>query len=890
MCPLAQIGDNLFVLELFHGPTLAFKDVAMQLLGQLMNHVLRARGTRATIIGATSGDTGSAAVEAFKGLDQVDVFILYPHGRVSEVQRRQMTGVDAPNVHVIALEGTFDDCQAVVKALFNHARFRDELQLSGVNSINWARIAAQTVYYFTAAVALGGPHRPISFAVPTGNFGDILAAWVAQRMGLPVGRLMLATNANDILARTLATGTYELRGVVPTTSPSMDIQISSNFERLLFEAYGRDAAAVRRLMASLAQSRAFTIAPEALARIRRDFAAEAVGEEAVLAEIRDTWAEAGYLLDPHTAVGVRTARTLLAREPGTPVVALATAHPSKFPDAVERATGVRPSLPAHLADLLDRRERFTVLPNDQGAVEALHPRAGAGRARRRRMNRHFAEAGDPAIRIAQLANGFTVVTEAMPQVATATLGVWVGAGSRHERPHEHGLSHLIEHMAFKGTARRTARQIAEDIENVGGDINAATSTEYTAYTARVLGENVDLAIDVLGDILMNSVFDPGELAREKGVILQECASVEDTPDDLVGDVFMETAFAGQAIGRPILGTPATIGSFTPECDPRLHGARIHARSHGAGGGGAVEHEAVVAGAEAAFGGLPAAEPGETAAGRYVGGERRLRRKLEQANVLLGLPGCSFKDPRFYATHMFAQVLGGGLTSRLWHEVREQRGLAYSIDAFLWPFSDCGLFGIGAGTAAADLPQLVEVSIAAARQATRDVEAIEVDRAKAQLKMALLAALETPGGRIERNARQLLAFGRIIPGAEVVARIDAVAADEVRGAGADLLAGEPTLAAIGPDERACRRCPGSRPSCTAEGSARLTESISFWPQTPCIERSRRRVPAPIFAVQEPCCRSPAPCPQACRSIRLGRQPRARCRKVDSLFGRTSCSTY
>jgi threonine synthase len=255
--------------------------------------------------------------------------------------------------------------------LFNHARFRDELQLSGVNSINWARIAAQTVYYFTAAVALGGPHRPISFAVPTGNFGDILAAWVAERMGLPVGRLVLATNANDILARTLATGTYELRGVVPTTSPSMDIQISSNFERLLFEAYGRDAAAVRRLMASLAQSRAFTIAPEALARIRRDFAAEAVGEDAVLAEIRDTWAEAGYLLDPHTAVGVRAARALLAREPGTPVVALATAHPSKFPDAVDRATGVRPSLPAHLADLLDRRERFTVLPNDQGAVEAF---------------------------------------------------------------------------------------------------------------------------------------------------------------------------------------------------------------------------------------------------------------------------------------------------------------------------------------------------------------------------------------------------------------------------------------------------------------------------------------------------------------------------------------
>ena len=371
VCPLAQIGDNLFVLELFHGPTLAFKDVAMQLLGRLMDHVLRARGGRATIVGATSGDTGSAAAEAFKGLDQVDVFVLYPHGRVSDVQRRQMTGIDSANVHAIAVEGTFDDCQAIVKALFNHARFRDELQLSGVNSINWARIAAQTVYYFTAAVALGAPHRPVSFAVPTGNFGDVLAGWVAKRMGVPVDRLVLATNANDILARTLATGTYEVRTVTPTTSPSMDIQVSSNFERLLFEAYGRDAAAVRRLMDSLRQSGSFTIAPEPLARIRAEFSAEAVGEDAVLGEIADTWGQAEYLLDPHTAVGVRAARSLLAECPETPVVALATAHPAKFPEAVERATGIRPKLPPHLADLLDRKERFTVLPNDQAAVEAF---------------------------------------------------------------------------------------------------------------------------------------------------------------------------------------------------------------------------------------------------------------------------------------------------------------------------------------------------------------------------------------------------------------------------------------------------------------------------------------------------------------------------------------
>jgi len=369
VAPLVQIGDNLFVLELFHGPTLAFKDVAMRLLAQLMDHALRARGGRATIVGATSGDTGSAAVDAFTGLDQVDVFILFPHGRVSDVQRRQMTTVDAANVQAIAVDGTFDDCQALVKAMFNHAAFRDELQLSGVNSINWARIAAQTVYYFTAAVALGAPHRPVSFSVPTGNFGDVLAGFVAKRMGLPIERLMVATNANDILDRALTSGRYEIRGVTPTTSPSMDIQVSSNFERLLFEAHDRDAAAVRALMAGLSQSRSFAIAPEPLARIRRDFASAAVDEETVAQEMRRTYGEAGYLLDPHTAVGVHAGRALIDRDPRTPVIALSTAHPAKFPDAVLRATGVRPELPPHLAELMDRPERFARLANDQAAVE-----------------------------------------------------------------------------------------------------------------------------------------------------------------------------------------------------------------------------------------------------------------------------------------------------------------------------------------------------------------------------------------------------------------------------------------------------------------------------------------------------------------------------------------
>lgn len=369
VCPLVQLGDNLFALELFHGPTLAFKDVAMQLLGRLMDHVLAQRGERATIVGATSGDTGGAAIDAFKGLERVDVFILYPHGRVSDVQRRQMTTVEAENVHAIAIEGTFDDCQNLVKALFNHHAFRDELRLSGVNSINWARIAAQVVYYFTAASSLGAPHRPVSFSVPTGNFGDILAGWIAKQMGLPVGRLMIGTNSNDILARTLETGVYEMRGVAATTSPSMDIQISSNFERLLFEAHGRDGAAVRRLMQSLAQSGRFEIASEPLARIRADFDAVSQDEASIAAEIGTTWREAGYLLDPHSAIGVAAARALLRADPATPVVALGTAHPAKFPAAVAAASGVTPALPAHLADLMERTERSTLLPNDQGRLE-----------------------------------------------------------------------------------------------------------------------------------------------------------------------------------------------------------------------------------------------------------------------------------------------------------------------------------------------------------------------------------------------------------------------------------------------------------------------------------------------------------------------------------------
>ena len=366
VAPLKQVDDNHFLLELFHGPTLAFKDVAMQLLARLMDWSLGRNHRRATIVGATSGDTGGAAIEAFKDSRHASIFILHPHGRVSDVQRRQMTTVASPTVHNIALEGTFDDCQSIVKALFNDHGFRDGVGLAGVNSINWARIMAQTVYYVTAALSLGTPDRDVSFCVPTGNFGDIFAGLAAKRMGVAIDRLVIATNVNDILDRALKTGRYDMRGVAASSSPSMDIQISSNFERLLYEVHGRDANDVRRLMASLSQSGAFTIGDRELQAIRNEFDSGRTSEAETAAVIRETLAATGELLDPHTAVGYGVARR---QPPGTsPMVTLATAHPAKFPDAVEAASGMRPGLPQRLRHLMTAEERFTVLPNDAGAV------------------------------------------------------------------------------------------------------------------------------------------------------------------------------------------------------------------------------------------------------------------------------------------------------------------------------------------------------------------------------------------------------------------------------------------------------------------------------------------------------------------------------------------
>ena len=377
--PLVQIGANEWLLEQFHGPTLAFKDVALQLVGRLFDHVLAQRGQRVTIVGATSGDTGSAAIDGVKSCSNVDIVILYPQGRTSDVQRKQMTTVDSPNVHTVAVEGTFDDCQDLVKAMFNDAAFRDRMNLSAVNSINWARVMAQIVYYVTSTRSLGATTtNQTTFSVPTGNFGNVLSGWIARKMGAPIADFVVASNSNDILTRFINDNDMTARDVVPTLSPSMDIQVSSNFERLLFEMNGRDGGMTAEQLQRFRQSGLLKIEPDQMATwISPVFRAAKVDDAGILDEIRRVYESSGQLIDPHTATGTAALRSLGAHLNGCPVVTVATAHPAKFPDAVFAATGIRPSLPAHLADLLDRTERTNLVVNDLAAVQTFVERAVA---------------------------------------------------------------------------------------------------------------------------------------------------------------------------------------------------------------------------------------------------------------------------------------------------------------------------------------------------------------------------------------------------------------------------------------------------------------------------------------------------------------------------------
>ncbi len=360
--PLVQLDHNQWILELFHGPTLAFKDFALQFLGQLFDHVLLKSGERRVIVGATSGDTGSAAIEAVRGLSQVELFMLHPAGRVSDVQRRQMTTVTDANIHNIAVDGDFDDCQRLVKSMFNDAAFRDEMSLSAVNSINWARVAAQVVYYFHAALSLGAPQRTVSFAVPSGNFGNVFAGVVAREMGLPVEQFVVGSNTNDILTRFFASGTMAANEVTPSITPSMDIQVSSNFERLLFEMTGRDASTVRQWMESFSATGKFSVSADQYASLSTLFQAGSLTDEQTRAEMHRLYQQSAYLIDPHSAIGTSVARD--ARRPDTPMIVLATAHPAKFPDAVNSATGVHPELPSRVSHIMAAEEHFGQAPAD----------------------------------------------------------------------------------------------------------------------------------------------------------------------------------------------------------------------------------------------------------------------------------------------------------------------------------------------------------------------------------------------------------------------------------------------------------------------------------------------------------------------------------------------
>ena len=366
--PLVQLDHRHFLLELFHGPTLAFKDVALQLLGLFFERFIQPGETPLTIVGATSGDTGSAAIDAVAGREAIDIFMLHPSGRVSDVQRRQMTTVLSPNVHNIAISGDFDTAQALVKAMFNDPGFSGRFRLSAVNSINWARLMAQVVYYFYAASRLGAPERPVAFSVPTGNFGDVFAGHVAARMGLPIAKLIVATNVNDILHRALSRGDYSSAKVTPTAAPSMDIQVSSNFERLLFDVGGRNGVALAEQMRGFEATRAMQLTNAQAQGAASSFVSDSVDPDAMAQAMRWARDETGQLLDPHTAIGLAAARR--ADIDDTPIVTLATAHPAKFPDAVERATGQRPSLPARMGDLFDREERYADLPGTFDAVTA----------------------------------------------------------------------------------------------------------------------------------------------------------------------------------------------------------------------------------------------------------------------------------------------------------------------------------------------------------------------------------------------------------------------------------------------------------------------------------------------------------------------------------------
>ena len=784
VAPLRQVDSRLWLMELFHGPSLAFKDLAMQVLGLLFDRVLKRRGTRITIVGATSGDTGSAAIEACRDRDMLDVFVLFPHGRVSAVQRRQMTTVAAPNVHALAVEGTFDDCQALVKALFGDAPFRDRHRVCAVNSINWVRVAAQIVYYVAAAVALGAPDRRVAFAVPTGNFGNVFAGYGAWKMGLPVEALVVGTNRNDILARFLDSGRMVVGPVHPTLSPSMDIQVSSNFERLLFEVLDRDGAAVEGLMARFARDGRYALPDD------RWRAPQGAVLRPSARRRRSQGGDRRHLpRDGHAGGPPHGGRPV-----GGPGLARGSIHPRRgpghgppgqVPGRGEGGHGGRP-VPAPSPGRHRRAD---------GAAERAAQRPGRGEGLHRLPPGDGT--GGVTVRADTLPSGLRIVTDTMESVETVSLGVWVAAGTRHESPDVNGVSHFLEHMAFKGTERRSAQDIAEEIEAVGGHLNAHTSREYTAFYAKMLKGDAALAVDIIADIVQNAVFDPEELERERAVILQEIRQANDTPDDIVFDHFQAAAFPDQGLGRPVLGTADSVQAMPRERIRAYMRDSYAAPRIIAAAAGRIDHDRHRALVEAAFGRLPHGDVPDVPAARYGGGDYRESRDLEQVQLVLGFEGMPFADPDFYGASVFSTLFGGGMSSRLFQEIRERRGLAYSVYSFLSAYSDAGLFAVHAGTGSAELEELVPVLCGEIGKVVRSVGEDEVTRARAQLKASILMSLESTSARCEQAARQLMVFGRPLSPAEIIRRIEAVDAATVLRAARRILASPITLAALGP---------------------------------------------------------------------------------------------
>ena len=568
----------------------------------------------------------------------------------------------------------------------------------------------------------------MSFSVPTGNFGNVYAGHVARRIGLPIARLVIGTNRNDILARYIADGDMTISGVEPSLSPSMDIQVSSNFERLLFELKGRNGAAIAEAMRLFRSGGSLPADAQAWRAARGLFSAHKVDDTLTMQTIADTYARSGTLIDPHTAVALAAARAELELRPdAAPMVALATAHPAKFPDAVQRATGIRPPPPPALAELFDKRERMTVLANDRDAGKTIHSRPCTARG-----------SSNMTVRVSTLANGLHIATDRIDTVDTVSLGIWVDVGTRHEPAAINGVAHFLEHMAFKGTERRSALAIAEEIEAVGGHLNAYTSRESTAFYAKVLKEDVPLALDILADILQHSTFEAEEMERERTVILQEIGQANDTPDDIIFDHFQECAFPDQAMGRPVLGRPEIIRRLGREDVTAYLRDHYGARRMVLAAAGNLDHDRFVGAGGKAAGrdARPTARP-PTEPARYAGGDRREERDLEQLHLVLGFPGLTLADPDFYAASVLSTAFGGGMSSRLFQEIREKRGLVYTIHCFAHSYRDGGLFGIYAGTGEDEAAELVPALCAEARKLEDGLSATELARAKTQMKAGLL---------------------------------------------------------------------------------------------------------------------------------------------------------